>query len=88
MDRVVRDVAPLNTPTPILVTELGMDRLVRDIRSAKALLPILVTELGMDRLVRDIALEKASLPMDVTPGAITTAPAHDVPFETTPFVMV
>ena len=31
---------------------------------------------------------KALLPMDVTPGAITTAPAHDVPFETTPFVMV
>ena len=65
MDRVVRDVAPLNTPTPILVTELGMERVVRDVRLAKALLP-----------------------MDVTPGAITTAPAHDVPFETTPFVMV
>ena len=63
---LVKPLQPLNAPSPISVTELGMVTLVKPLQSRNALLPIEVTELGMVTLVKPEQPLNAPLPIEVT----------------------
>ena len=63
---------PPNTPSPILVTLLGMVMLVRLVQSLNAELLISVTPFEMAMSVKPVQLRNASVPMLVTlPGTAT-----------------
>ena len=69
---LVSPLQPLNAPSPMLVTLLGITMLVRPLQPENAELPMLVTLLGIVTLIRPLQPENALPPMLVTLLGIVT----------------